>query len=84
MFKSDGFDYFTEMMPALHNYITVDTEGFISSEARIAAVFEMCKTMLTQVRCTEVVVCSVACRKGDVWCWYVVKVCVCVCVGGKW
>ncbi|MPC45668.1 Importin-7 [Portunus trituberculatus] len=51
MFKSDGFDYFTEMMPALHNYITVDTEGFISSEARIAAVFEMCKTVLTQVRC---------------------------------
>lgn len=53
MFKSDGFDYFTEMMPALHNYITVDTEGFISSEARIAAVFEMCKAMLTQPDCAE-------------------------------
>lgn len=53
MFKNDGFDYFTEMMPALHNYITVDTEGFLSSEARIAAVFEMCKTMMTQVRGQE-------------------------------
>lgn len=49
MFKVDGFDYFTEMMPALHNYITVDTEGFLSSEARVAAVFEMCKSILTQV-----------------------------------
>ncbi|XP_047481954.1 importin-7-like isoform X1 [Penaeus chinensis] len=48
MFKVDGFDYFTEMMPALHNYITVDTEGFLSSEARVAAVFEMSKSILTQ------------------------------------
>ncbi|KAK3874176.1 hypothetical protein Pcinc_016350 [Petrolisthes cinctipes] len=48
MFKNDGFDYFTEMMPALHNYVTVDTEGFLSSEARVAAIFDMCKTIMTQ------------------------------------
>jgi hypothetical protein len=25
VFQSDGLDYFTDMMPVLHNYITVDT-----------------------------------------------------------
>lgn len=49
MFRSDGFDYFTEMMPALHNYVTVDTEGFLSSEARVGAIFDMCETIMTHV-----------------------------------
>ncbi|KAK7056572.1 importin-7 [Halocaridina rubra] len=48
MFQNDGFDYFTEMMPALHNYITVDTEAFLSNEAHVRAVYEMCKSILTQ------------------------------------
>lgn len=52
MFKNDGFDYFTEMMPALHNYITVDTDAFLSNEAHVMAMFEMCKTILTQ-DCSE-------------------------------
>ncbi len=26
VFQKDGFDYFTDMMPALHNYVTVDTK----------------------------------------------------------
>ncbi|XP_076030766.1 importin-7 msk isoform X2 [Oratosquilla oratoria] len=47
VFKKDGFDYFTEMMPALHNYICVDTEAFLSNEGHVAAVFDMCKTILT-------------------------------------
>ncbi|MCL4127370.1 UNVERIFIED_CONTAM: hypothetical protein GTU68_054243 [Idotea baltica] len=47
VFKSDGFDYFTEMMPALHNYLTVDTPAFLSSEARLQAILDMCKTILT-------------------------------------
>lgn len=51
MFKSDGFDYFTEMMPALHNYVTVDTEGFLSSEARVGAIFDMCETIMIHVSC---------------------------------
>ncbi|XP_042213506.1 importin-7-like isoform X2 [Homarus americanus] len=52
MFRNDGFDYFTEMMPALHNYITVDPEAFLSNEAHLVAVYEMCKTILTQ-DCSE-------------------------------
>lgn len=26
VFEGDGIDYFTDMMPVLHNYVTVDTE----------------------------------------------------------
>ena len=26
VFQRDGFDYFSDMMPALHNYVTVDTK----------------------------------------------------------
>ena len=30
VFERDGLDYFTDMMPALHNYVTVDTDRFLS------------------------------------------------------
>ncbi|KAK2707971.1 hypothetical protein QYM36_015599, partial [Artemia franciscana] len=42
-FQRDAFDYFNEMMPALHNYVTVDTDGFLSNSARVLAAFEMAK-----------------------------------------
>lgn len=47
LFQKDGFDYFTDMMPALHNYVTVDTQSFLSNENHILAMFNMCKTILT-------------------------------------
>ncbi|XP_035736175.1 importin-7-like isoform X1 [Vespa mandarinia] len=47
LFQKDGFDYFTDMMPALHNYITVDTPAFLSNENYILAMFNMCKAILT-------------------------------------
>nr|CAD7399981.1 unnamed protein product [Timema poppensis] len=47
VFQKDGFDYFTEMMPALHNYVTVDTPQFLSNENYILAMFNMCKSVLT-------------------------------------
>ncbi|KAH0535773.1 importin-7 [Cotesia glomerata] len=47
LFQKDGFDYFTDMMPALHNYITVDTPAFLSNENHILAMFNMCKAILT-------------------------------------
>ncbi|KAH0951493.1 hypothetical protein HN011_002965 [Eciton burchellii] len=47
LFEKDGFDYFTDMMPALHNYITVDTPVFLSNENHILAMFNMCKAILT-------------------------------------
>lgn len=34
-------------MPSLHNYVTVDTEAFLSNENHILAIFNMCKVVLT-------------------------------------
>lgn len=45
LFQKDGFEYFTDMMPALHNYITVDTPAFLSNENHILAMFNMCKAV---------------------------------------
>ena len=36
-----------DMMPVLHNYITVDTNTFVSNENYLLAIFDMCKTVLT-------------------------------------
>lgn len=47
VFQNDGIDYFTDMMPALHNYVTVDTPAFLSNENHILAMFNMCKAVLT-------------------------------------
>jgi hypothetical protein len=46
LFQKDNIDYFTDMMPALHNYITVDPVAFISDPKHMGIVFEMCKTVL--------------------------------------
>ncbi|XP_049829348.1 importin-7 isoform X1 [Schistocerca gregaria] len=47
VFQKDGFDYFTDMMPALHNYVTVDTATFLSNENYVLAMYNMCKAVLT-------------------------------------
>jgi len=47
VFKRDGLDYFTDMMSPIHNYITVDPQTFLSSQVNIAAIFDMCRTILT-------------------------------------
>nr|XP_016934597.1 importin-7 [Drosophila suzukii] len=47
VFKKDGIDYFIDIMPALHNYVTVDTPAFLSNPNRLLAILDMCKTMLT-------------------------------------
>jgi hypothetical protein len=46
IFNKDGFDYFTDMMPSLHNFITVDPEAFISNQNHILAIYEMCKSIM--------------------------------------
>lgn len=46
VFLKDGFDFFTDMMPALHNFITVDTKAFISNQNHILAMFNMCKAVM--------------------------------------
>ncbi len=45
VFNGDGVDYFMDMMPLLHNYVTVDTDAFLSNPAYAKAMLEMCKTM---------------------------------------
>lgn len=47
MFQKDGIDYFTDMMPALHNYITVDTPTFLSNPKHLEIIYNMCKQVLT-------------------------------------
>ncbi|OTF78103.1 importin-7-like protein [Euroglyphus maynei] len=44
--KEDGVDYFADMLPALHNFLTVDPDAFISDQNRIVALFEICKFIL--------------------------------------
>ncbi|XP_005102563.1 importin-7 isoform X2 [Aplysia californica] len=46
MFQKDGVDYFTDMMPALHNYITVDTDAFLSNPTYLEVIYNMCKQIL--------------------------------------
>lgn len=48
VFMKDGIDHFTDMMPALHNYLTVDTDAFLSDEKRLLAIHNMCKEMFTK------------------------------------
>lgn len=47
VFNRDGLDYFTEMMPSLHNFVTVDPPAFLSDRNRLLAVYDMCKKILT-------------------------------------
>ncbi len=50
VFEKDGIDYFNDMMPVLHNYVTVDTNAFITRNNGESAntVFNMCKKMLLE------------------------------------
>ncbi|XP_030844943.1 importin-7 isoform X1 [Strongylocentrotus purpuratus] len=47
-FAADGFDFFVEMMPALHNYVTTDPTAFVSQPKHLQIVYEMCKKVLTE------------------------------------
>ena len=47
VFEKDGSDYFVEMMPALHNFITVDPVTFVSNQNHILAIYNMCKSILS-------------------------------------
>ncbi|XP_045465095.1 importin-7 [Harmonia axyridis] len=46
VFIKDGMDSFIDMMPVLHNYITVDKEAFLSDSQRLLAVYNICKEVL--------------------------------------
>ncbi|KPU74864.1 uncharacterized protein Dana_GF26794 [Drosophila ananassae] len=38
VFKKDGIDFFIDIMPALHNYVTVDTPAFLSNPNSLLAI----------------------------------------------
>uniref|UniRef100_A0A4W3GXB4 Importin 8 n=1 Tax=Callorhinchus milii TaxID=7868 RepID=A0A4W3GXB4_CALMI len=46
VFQQDCFEYFTDMMPVLHNYVTVDTDAFLSNPKNVEIVYNMCKKVL--------------------------------------
>ncbi|XP_061663321.1 importin-8 isoform X2 [Syngnathoides biaculeatus] len=47
VFQHGCFDYFTDMMPLLHNYVTVDTDVFIANPNNLEIIYNMCKKVLT-------------------------------------
>lgn len=49
VFQKNGFDHFVDMMPALHNYVTVDTPAFLSNENHVLAMFNMAKAVSIQL-----------------------------------
>ncbi|XP_078669832.1 importin-7-like isoform X1 [Branchiostoma floridae x Branchiostoma belcheri] len=59
-FKEVAFDYFTEMMPCIHNYITVDTQAFLSSPKHLEIVYNMSKSILTSGEAGEDAECHAA------------------------
>ena len=42
---SDLCRWRADMMPALHNYVTVDSDAFLSDVQRMEMLFDMCKTV---------------------------------------
>ncbi|KAG8438463.1 hypothetical protein GDO86_004870 [Hymenochirus boettgeri] len=47
VFQRDCYEYFTDMMPLLHNYITVDTDTLLSNPKNLEIIYTMCKKVLT-------------------------------------
>jgi importin-7 len=60
MFEKDGLDYYLDMMPTLYNYVTIDTEAFLSNPNHVLALFNMSKKVLTNTDVTEESECNAA------------------------
>lgn len=48
VFMKSGADHFIDMMAPLHNYITIDTDAFLSNEQRLLVIYNMCKEVLSR------------------------------------
>ncbi|XP_053777657.1 importin-8 isoform X2 [Desmodus rotundus] len=46
VFQQDCFEYFTDMMPLLHNYVTIDTNTLLSNPKHLEILFTMCRKVL--------------------------------------
>ncbi|XP_072048064.1 LOW QUALITY PROTEIN: importin-7-like [Amphiura filiformis] len=47
-FQDDMYDYFVDMMPALHNFVTTDPNAFISNPKHLEIIYTMCKKVLAE------------------------------------
>uniref|UniRef100_A0A2K5KKF4 Exportin-1/Importin-beta-like domain-containing protein n=1 Tax=Cercocebus atys TaxID=9531 RepID=A0A2K5KKF4_CERAT len=47
VFEQDGFNYFTDMMPFLHNYVAVDTDTLLSDTNYLEMIYSLCKKVFT-------------------------------------
>ncbi|NXY43556.1 IPO8 protein, partial [Ceuthmochares aereus] len=47
VFQQDWFEYFPDMMPLLHNYVTLDTDTLLSNPKHLEIIYAMCKKVLT-------------------------------------
>lgn len=51
VFMKNGMEHFIDMMPALpalHNYVTIDTDAFLADPQRLVAIYNMCKEILNK------------------------------------
>jgi hypothetical protein len=46
LFQQDAADYFTELMPVLHNYVMIDTKGFLIEPKRLECIFNIIKQVM--------------------------------------
>jgi hypothetical protein len=46
LFQQDAADYFTELMPVMHNYVMVDTKSFLAEPKRLECCFNIIKQVL--------------------------------------
>ncbi|XP_055963797.1 importin-8 [Sorex fumeus] len=46
VFQQDCFEYFTDMMPLLHNYVTIDTSALLANPKHLEILFTMCRKVL--------------------------------------
>ncbi|XP_038617065.1 importin-8 isoform X1 [Tachyglossus aculeatus] len=47
VFQQDCFEYFADMMPLLHNYVTIDTDTLLSNPKHFELIYTMCRKVLT-------------------------------------
>ncbi|EMP28541.1 Importin-8 [Chelonia mydas] len=47
VFQQDCFEYFADMMPLMHNYVTIDTDTLLSNPKHLEIIYTMCKKVLT-------------------------------------
>ncbi|XP_060050578.1 importin-8 isoform X2 [Erinaceus europaeus] len=46
VFQQECYEYFTDMMPLLHNYVTIDTDTLLSSPKHLEILFTLCRKVL--------------------------------------